>query len=58
MTKEERKLENAIKHLKKIYSEACKWEHIDKPLAYAIYQTWKYYDCYETPRKRNKDVNV
>lgn len=51
MTKDELKLEYAIKRLKKEYEKALKLKFIHKPLAYAIYQTWKYYDVYEKGRK-------
>lgn len=37
-------IENAIKYLYKQYEEAKAMEYIKKPLAWALYQTWRYVD--------------
>lgn len=55
MKREQKKLENAFKHLEKIYNNACENDNVNKPLSYALYHTWKYYNCYEVSRK--KDIN-
>ena len=46
------KIENIIEHLKEEYAQAITEERIIKPLAYALYQTWRYVDNHEKPRKR------
>ena len=38
------KIENAIKYLYKQYEKAKAMEYIKKPLAWALYQTWRYVD--------------
>ncbi len=38
------KLDNAIKYLQKQYDKALKIDYIKNPLAWALYQTWKYVD--------------
>ena len=49
-----RKMTNAITHFKKEYEKALSLGFVQKPISYALYQTWKYYDVYETPRKIKK----
>lgn len=38
------KLDNAIKYLQEQYDKALKIDYINNPLAWALYQTWKYVD--------------
>ena len=38
------KLDNAIKYLHEQYDKALKIEYIKNPLAWALFQTWKYVD--------------
>lgn len=38
------KLDNAIKYLQEQYDKALKIEYIKNPLAWALFQTWKYVD--------------
>ncbi len=45
------KLDNAIKHLHEQYDKALKIEYIKNPLAWALYQTWKYVDKGNGTRK-------
>lgn len=52
MTRNQIKLENAINKLKEEYDKALEMKFIIKPLAYALYQTWKYYNRNEAPRER------
>lgn len=40
----ENELELAIKILKQKYERAKHLEYVKKPIAYALYQTWKYFD--------------
>ena len=37
-------IESAIKYLHKQYDKALKMDYIKNPLAWALYQTWKYVD--------------
>lgn len=39
------------------YNEAIKNDYIQKPIAYALYQTWKYFDEHERSRKRGHSEN-
>ena len=55
MDRSELKLRNAINRLRKEYKAALEYDFVFKPLAYALYQTWKYYDVNETPRKTKYD---
>lgn len=41
------KIENAIKYLYKQYEKAKTMEYVKKPLAWALYQTWRYVDGQE-----------
>lgn len=38
------RIETAIKYLYKQYEKAKVMEYIKKPLAWALYQTWRYVD--------------
>ena len=38
------KIETAIKYLHKQYAKAQTMEYINNPLAWALYQTWRYVD--------------
>lgn len=40
----ENELEQAIKILKQKYERAKHLECVKNPIAYALYQTWKYFD--------------
>ncbi len=44
-------LDQAINHLKKEYERAKGLAYVNNPLAWALYQTWKYFD-----RKRGKEL--
>ena len=44
MTRDELKLEHAIKRFEKEYKKALENKWVIRPVAYALYQTWKYYD--------------
>lgn len=45
-------LEKAIDELKRKYEHAKTMEYINKPLAYAFYETWKMVDRKEKLRKK------
>lgn len=38
------KIETAIKYLYKQYDQAKTMDYVKKPLAWALYQTWRYVD--------------
>ena len=42
----------AIDYLLGEYFDAVCEKHIQKPVAYALYQTWKWADVKEKPRKK------
>lgn len=50
MTRSEQKYQKAIKILAEEYckAQACVW--VEKPMAYALYQVWKWFDTNERPR--------
>ena len=49
-------LEKAVKLLEEKYDQAQKMEYVQKPLAWALYQTWKEVDSmkYEKQREYNR----
>lgn len=49
--KAEKQLYDAMGRVAIEYQCAVEKEHIKKPLSYALYQVWKYYDERETKRK-------
>lgn len=51
MTRNERKLERAIAMLKEEYESSQNDETIHKPMANALYKTWKVFDTYEMTRE-------
>ena len=48
-------IESAIKYLHEQYDKALKMDYIKNPLAWAIYQTWRYVDKGKGVRERNED---
>lgn len=50
MTRSEQKLQKAIDMLKKQYERAQANESVNKPLSYALYQTWREFDKQEKSR--------
>ena len=44
-----------IDHIIQEHNEAINNRWIEKPMAYAIYQTWKWIDAKEKPRKKEND---
>ena len=50
MTKSENKYQKAIKMLAYEYCKAQAMAFVHKPMAYALYQVWKYFDEHEKPR--------
>lgn len=48
-------IESAIKYLHEQYDKALKMDYIKNPLAWALYQTWRYVDKGKGVRERNED---
>ena len=44
-------IDKVIEYLRKQYELALTLEYVRKPLAWALYQTWRYYDRKERERK-------
>ena len=57
MTRAERRYQKAIKMLAEEYRKAQAASWVAKPLAYALYQVWKYFDAYERPRTEKGRTN-
>ena len=57
MTREERRYQKAIKMLAEECRKAQAAWWVEKPLAYALYQVWKYFDAYERPRTAEGRAN-
>ena len=47
----------AIDYLIGEYFDAMCEEHIQKPVAYALYQTWKWADAKEKPKKMEVEAD-
>lgn len=47
MTSKLTELGKAIKHLISVYDKAKELDYIQKPISYALYQTWKEWDYKE-----------
>ncbi len=54
MTREQRKIETAVKHLRREYEAAVENKYVNDPLAYALYHTWKHYDEVREKRRRRR----
>lgn len=50
------KLETVIKRITREYNKVKDKQHIKKPIAYALYQTWKFVDIYEKERKTDEQI--
>lgn len=50
------RLNKAIKMLKDAYITGQTMVWVRKPMAYALYQVWKYFDEYEKPRYQKKET--
>lgn len=48
-------IRDAIKMLKDNFKRADKNVYIQKPISYALYTTWKYFNQIEEPRKAKID---
>lgn len=51
-------LGNTIAYLEKKLEEAEKSDYVEKPLSWALYQTWKWVDQQEQPRPRQGAARV
>lgn len=53
------KLDTVIRHLRNIYDFVKDEDWVQKPVSYALYQTWKWANYWEKPKKkvnyRNED---
>lgn len=45
------KFETVVKRLTREYNKVKDKQHIRKPIAYALYQTWKFVNIYEKERE-------
>lgn len=52
--KNDMKYQHAIRRLKKNYEKAIQEDYIRKPMAYALYQTWKHYDRSEVEKDEGR----
>lgn len=50
MTRSEQRYQKAIKMLAEEYRKSQASVSVKKPMAYALYQVWKYFDKHEKPR--------
>ena len=61
MTRSEHKFQKAIKMLAEEYRRSQALVFVRKPMAYALYQVWKWFDEHEKPRiteRSETDVGV
>lgn len=42
---------DAIEVFTKFYEMAMKWEYIKKPISWALYRAWKYFNAIEKEKK-------
>jgi len=54
MTRSEQRFQKAIKMLMEEYRKAQAYVWVEKPLSFALYQVWKYFDIHEKSRLREK----
>lgn len=50
MTRSEQRLQKAIKMLTEEYRKAQAATWVEKPMSYALYKVWKYFDAHEKSR--------
>lgn len=50
MTRSEQKYQKAIKMLAEEYRKAQASVWVEKPISYALYQVWRYFDTHEKSR--------
>ena len=56
VTRSKQKYQKAIKMLADEYRKAQTMAFVQKPMAYALYQVWKYFDEHEKPRIAESEV--
>ena len=56
MTRSEQKYQKAIQMLTEEYRKAQANVYVGKPLSYALYQVWRYFDKYEKSRLAESEV--
>lgn len=54
-TRSEMKLNKALKMLKEEYVKAQASVYVRKPMAYALYQVWRYFDGTEKSRYKGQE---
>lgn len=47
-------LEEVVAYLIAQYEQVKDKDYVDKPISYALYQTWKWADAHEKSRKRGR----
>jgi hypothetical protein len=52
---EEKGIKAAIKMVRDNFKRADKNVYVKKPISYALYKTWRYFDGIEEPRKAKID---
>lgn len=55
MTRSEQKYQKSIKMLMEEYKKAQAYVFVRQPMAYALYQVWKWFDENEKPRFTKKE---
>ena len=55
MDKEKKRIGDAMILLYEEYKKAKNMKHVQKPISYALYQTWQFYDRIE---KKKKDPEI
>ena len=55
MTRSEQRMQKAINMLAEEYRKALAQVSVGKPMAYALYQVWKYFDTHEKSRLAGKE---
>lgn len=56
MTKKKRvSIERAVNTVLRKYNKAKDLEYVQKPISYALYETWKHFDVIEEKRSNNEN---
>lgn len=56
MTRSEQRYQKAIKMLAEEYRKAQASVWVEKPISYALYQVWRYFDTHEKSRLAESEV--
>ena len=55
MTRSEQKFQKAVRMIKDVYRTAQGSVWVNKPMAYTLYQVWKWFNENEKPRLNNDE---